>query len=469
MMYSGYFNIYDSLIIFFSFEFIYQMTCADELKIVKKPYSAGVKMIGTSPQGSYPRMKISPTNERLTLLRDYIEHYDRFISVTLKLDDFPEIASQKGYDVAEAGLSIISDAISLNLPTSLTVLRVDISTLFIVSASNIVDSREVMESRVKRAINIAMKGGRIARKSFAIFPDDCRNAEHLLVRMDALMPAQWEEANDTQVGSGVNFINEIKKGNIISYAQAVYKPSGKLRSVELLSRWKHEEIGIVPPSEFLEGIRTQGGTNELLKVLLNSAVSLQSKATSIHGGKLIVSLNINPLDLLDSRIRETLERFSNSNDVSFIELELIETDDFGEIKGFPDVIELINNYGYRIAIDDFGSKYAWINSLGDYVNTIKLDRMLTQRISKGSNTSKANMVVESIIKMAKKLEVDVIAEGVEDEQDYIQMSEKGVSGLQGYFLAAPCCIEYFLNNIVWEKDMGFSPMAYNDEVNLTKH
>jgi EAL domain-containing protein (putative c-di-GMP-specific phosphodiesterase class I) len=162
----------------------------------------------------------------------------------------------------------------------------------------------------------------------------------------------------------------------------------------------------------------------------------------------IVSVNINPINLMDANFRSVLEDFARDRNVSNIELELVESDDFDKFLGFNEVVRGLSKLGYRLAIDDFGSRYAWINSLGEHVSTIKLDRTLTQRISKGSNASRAEVVVRSIVSMAKSIDIEVIAEGIEDKEDFNMMKSFGVTCMQGYYFGTPLLPEQFIENHV---------------------
>lgn len=396
--------------------------------------------------GSFPQMPIKKASEQVTAIDDYKNIFDRFVAVTIKLDEFSSIASEKGYPFAEAALAMFCDNLNGLLIGTKSIYRVDIATIFLIVGCNVVDKREFIEQRIKHAINAAASGGGQVRCSFAVYPDDGRSCERLLLRMKATMPASWSKRNGNILMNGVNFKNEIANGNVLTYVQGVYDVNRNLRGVEMLARWKNSEVGIVPPSEFLEAIQSQNASIIFLELLLkNAKLILGMLQNSLHEN-VIISVNINPINLMDAEFRRTLESFANNNSVNNIELELVESDDFDKFIGFHEIVSSLANLGYRLAIDDFGSRYAWINSLGDHVSTIKLDRTLTQRISKGSNASRAEVVVRSIVSMAKSINVEVIAEGIEDKEDFNVMKTFGVTGMQGYYFGAPLLPEQFIEN-----------------------
>lgn len=395
---------------------------------------------------SYPQMPIKKASEQVTVVKDYMDLTDRFVAVTIKFDEFSEIATNKGYCVAEAALAMACDHINSLIITAKTIKRIDISTILLVVACNRIDQREIIEQRVKKVINSATNGGGRVRCAYALFPDDGNSADSILHRMKATMPASWSRESDKVIDNGVDFKKEIARGNILTYVQGIYYPNRDLRGVELLARWRHKDVGIVPPSTFLEGIQTQGAACLFLKLLLRNASKVLKEMKSICVHDLIVSINVNPINLMSAGFIEELTCFAKNNETSNIELELVETDDFDKLVGFNEVMASVRMLGYRLAIDDFGSRYAWINSLGDHVSTIKLDRTLTQRISKGSNTSRAELVVTSVVNMAKSMNLEVIAEGVEDKADFDVMNQCGVTALQGYFYGAPVPVDDFIKN-----------------------
>lgn len=397
--------------------------------------------------GSFPQMPIKKASEQVTAIDDYKNVFDRFVTVTIKLDEFASLASKKGFPFAEAALAMFCDNLNGLLIGSKSIYRIDISTIFVIVGCNVVDKREFIEQRIRNAINSAASGGGQARCSFAVYPDDGKSSESLLLRMKATMPASWSE-NGAVLMNGVNFKNEIANGNVLTYVQGVYDVNRNLRGVEMLARWKNSEVGIVPPSEFLEAIQSQNASVTFLGLLLNNAKLILGMLQERIKKDVIVSVNINPINLMDTNFRGALEDFAQNFNVSNIELELVESDDFGKFLGFNEVVRGLAKLGYRLAIDDFGSRYAWINSLGEHVSTIKLDRTLTQRISKGSNASRAEVVVRSIVSMANSINIEVIAEGIEDKEDFNIMKNFGVTGMQGYYFGTPLLPEQFIENHV---------------------
>lgn len=397
-------------------------------------------------------MPIKKAEDRIVVIDEYRELANRFVLVTIKLDDFATIATSQGYVVAEAALAMFNDNLYSSILGTKSIIRVDISTIVLALICNEIDSRELIESRIKKAIINATDRSQGVRLAFAVYPDDGDTSEKLLYRMKVTMPASWAQNKNKIMINGVNFKNEIKRGNILTYIQGIYSKERDLQGVELLSRWRSADVGIVPPSEFLEGILAQNAVTSFVNLLLNNAVDVFIELKTKLKKEIFVSINLNPSTLMNGDVISLFTNFAEKNDVSFIEIELVETDDFDRLVGFESVIQSLSKLGYKIAIDDFGSRYAWINSIGDSVNTLKLDRSLTQRISRGENTNKAALVVKSVVNMANELKLKVIAEGIEDLRDFDAMVDFGVTGLQGFFFGVPMTLNGFIENHIFQQE-----------------
>lgn len=427
-------------------------------------------LIESNMNGSFPQMPIEKASKQIEVLNDYMDLTDRFIAATIKFDEFSNIATEKGFAAAEAALAMASDHLNSRIITSKSIVRIDISTILLVVACNRVDQRQTIEKRIKGVIDSAISGGAKARSSYALYPDDGTCSDTLLHRMKVTMPAAWSIESQSVMVNGVDFKKEIENGNIQTYVQGVYYKDRSLRGVELLARWKADDVGVVSPSVFLDGIRTQQVSAIFLKLLLKKALEVQQNFSKLGQDELIVSININPLDLMAEAIINELTTFASIHDATSIELELVETDDFDKLVGFNQVMKHLSSLGYRLAIDDFGSRYAWINSLGEYVTTIKLDQSFTQRLAKGDNANKAELVVSSVVNMAKSMNLEVIAEGIEDKNDFDVMASKGVAAFQGYFYGAPVNLDEFLKNFRLEEENKevFKDILVSPEIPIEK-
>ncbi|MEG1304819.1 MAG: EAL domain-containing protein, partial [Oscillospiraceae bacterium] len=124
-----------------------------------------------------------------------------------------------------------------------------------------------------------------------------------------------------------------------------------------------------------------------------------------------------------------------------IELEIIENIVYADIDKLIAVLGALHNEGFRISIDDFGAGYSSLNVLKDLqVDTLKLDRFM---LSKSQGTNREKVVVANIIRMAKELDMSVVAEGVETRDQVLFLRECGCEQVQGYYYCEPIPADEF--------------------------
>jgi len=165
---------------------------------------------------------------------------------------------------------------------------------------------------------------------------------------------------------------------------------------------------------------------------------------AVEGRKpLIISVNMSRLHLKDQDFVTDLKSMIEKYDVKpeFIELELTESTFSDNMELVFDITRKLHNIGFRLSIDDFGSAYSSFNMLKDvFIDVVKIDR---EFFNETSNTSRGKMIVKSIVTMAKDLEMQTVAEGVETKEQVEFLSEIGCDLAQGFYYAKPMPIPDF--------------------------
>lgn len=220
---------------------------------------------------------------------------------------------------------------------------------------------------------------------------------------------------------------------------------GDIIGAEALSRWLHGEQGWVSPSEF---IPIAEESDLILKlgdwVLRSSFESLalwQNKGLPASFKHL--SLNISPKQLLQTSFIHNVEsQLQHSGaSASLIEIEITETILVEHKELVIGKLHKLRELGFNIAIDDFGTGYSSFSYLSKLpVSTIKIDQSFIKNLMEDD---KQQIIVASIISMAKALKLEVVAEGVETQAQLDFLIEKGCSQFQGYFVAKPLTIKAF--------------------------
>ena len=241
--------------------------------------------------------------------------------------------------------------------------------------------------------------------------------------------------------------NAMKKGLYAEEFSMVYQPqintiSGELFAVEALVRWHSETLGkTVSPVEFIPIAESNGlmfslGDNIIRQVF--SQVSQWNRERIVIAK---VSINISPLQLLAHRFYEDLMAKVHDFDISpkQIELEITETSLLKDPNSSIAILNKLSMSGFSIAIDDFGTGYSSL----EYLNTmplhkLKIDRSFVIDIDK---KAKSAVLVKTIIAMAKNLDLEVLAEGVENEAEASTLQALGCDKVQGYLYSKPLIAE----------------------------
>lgn len=221
------------------------------------------------------------------------------------------------------------------------------------------------------------------------------------------------------------------------YQPLVNSQSHEVEGVEALVRWEHPKLGLVRPDIFIPLAEQQGLINQLTDVVLQRALT---DLQPTHPNKpLHVGVNIPPSYLQEKHCVQTLKRYHNAmNDAGYhlcIEITERQALDESGIK----VLGALASEGVIIAIDDFGTGQTSLSLLNDApFNYLKIDKCFVDTI--GVDTVNAP-VLSTIIELGHKLNVTIVAEGVETEEQSELLSKHNVQLLQGYLFFKPLTLK----------------------------
>jgi diguanylate cyclase (GGDEF)-like protein len=219
----------------------------------------------------------------------------------------------------------------------------------------------------------------------------------------------------------------------------LYQPQisqGEIRSVEALVRWNHPVRGQISPAEFIPIAEETGLIDPLGFFTLRRAFEDSRRLPALDFAINVSAAQIRTPDFV-SRLAALAEE--TAIDPSRFELEITE----GLLLGDDPQIRLrltqIRRMGYRIALDDFGTGYSSLSYLQRYpITKIKIDQSFIRNLGE---RAEADAVVAAIVHLSQALNLEVIAEGVETEQQRVQLLAAGCSGLQGYLFGRPAPLE----------------------------
>ena len=252
----------------------------------------------------------------------------------------------------------------------------------------------------------------------------------------------------------------------LNYQPVIALDTGKIEGFEALIRWNHPKKGFISPAKFIP-IAEQ--TNLILPLgmwILNSACLQIRQWQDLLQGKNLdftVSINISGkqfeqedfIDQLDRIIAET------GIEIKHLKLEITETLLMNNTENADRVFNQLRQRNIQLAIDDFGTGYSSLSYLDRFpVDTLKVDRSFVSRLNKANQTS---TIVKATLDLAHNLGFDVVAEGVETQQQAQQLREWGCEFAQGYFYAKPldreAAWQFLLRNLEITNRLGTELVA----------
>lgn len=219
--------------------------------------------------------------------------------------------------------------------------------------------------------------------------------------------------------------------------------TGSITGVEILSRWNHPELGELSPLEFIQ-VAEQSSTIVALTTHLLNEVFTQLKDWQLRfGWNLKTAINMTPSLLANPEFFKDffalIDRYEIKSEL--IEIEITEQAELTYSDCTLENLQLCKSKGISIAIDDFGTGFSMIAYLTQFpINKIKLDKLFVQKIGEDK---KSEAVLTSLIHLAKSIECELLAEGVERVEEVAFLKKHDCIHFQGYYFDKPLTVENF--------------------------
>lgn len=242
----------------------------------------------------------------------------------------------------------------------------------------------------------------------------------------------------------------LEKGWIRLYYQPVVRAlSRTLAGYEALARWQDPVRGLISPAAFIPALEEIHAIHKLDLYMVDQICSLYGPRNNLGFPTVPISFNLSRLDFFDCDIHAEISRRVDRAGVPHgnLAIEITESVFVQDMSVIAPILDQFRQDGYSLWMDDFGSGYSSLNVLKDYAfDTIKLDMEFLRRFS-----DRAKVIVESVIRMAKDLNIQTLAEGVETEAQAEFLRSIGCSLLQGFLFSKP--FEMTREKVV-QKDLG---------------
>lgn len=244
----------------------------------------------------------------------------------------------------------------------------------------------------------------------------------------------------------INTMEEsLLRGDFLVYLQPkVEIESGRLIGAEALIRWKHPEFGMVPPDHFIP-VFEKNGFIYALDLYVWRRVCAMLRDWKTKGLRLVpVSVNVSRADLYHENLPEILGNMIREYrlEPGQLHLEITESAYVRDFTQLINVIERLTQSGFMIEMDDFGSGYSTLYTLSEMpLDVMKLDLKF---LIEGKNQIRRQKIMRTVINLARELQLQVIAEGVETEEQALLLKNMGCRYAQGYLYGKPMPEEEFV-------------------------
>ncbi len=381
----------------------------------------------------------------------------------LDLDHFKDINDTLGHSIGDALLIELANRLRLVLRSEDTVTRLGGDEFILLLPG--VDAPGAA-SVAQKLLDAIAQSYRIehydliltASIGIAVYPGDGEDLEALSKSADIAMYRSKQEGRqcyrfftaEMQARSERNLqlVNALhyalERGQLhVLYQPQVAMRNGGIIGAEALLRWRHPELGMVSPAEFIPIAESSGLILPIGEWVLRSAVR-QAKAWIGDGHPpLIMAVNLSAVQFRQPDLPELITRILDEEGLppEYLELELTESVAMHNPQSVIAVMNNLHERGVRMSIDDFGTGYSSLSYLKKFkVYKLKIDQSFVRDIS---SDPEDKAIVSAIISLAKGLGLQTIAEGVETAGQLTFLSEQGCDEMQGYLFSKPVAVEQF--------------------------
>ncbi len=292
----------------------------------------------------------------------------------------------------------------------------------------------------------------------AIFPEHGKDVDTIMQRANvALFAAKQSNQQytiyssdlDKQSPHRITMMGELRQAIendelVLYYQPKIDLHTRRISGVEALVRWQHSEHGFLPPDEFIP-MAERTGLIKLLSIWVLKHALNQAEKWHKKNLKLNIAINLSPSTFLDSDLPDLIIGMLSLYDIpaEYIILEITESSMIKDPDLAMEILDRLTQKGLKISIDDFGTGYSSLAYLKKLpVSEIKIDKSFVSDMVKNDNDA---VIVKSIIDLGHNLSLNVVAEGVEDQETVARLKSLGCDVLQGYYFSRPLSNKDFLN------------------------
>jgi diguanylate cyclase (GGDEF)-like protein/PAS domain S-box-containing protein len=398
--------------------------------------------------------------DRLQQAMHFADRYDRWATIAVvDIDNFKLVNDSLGHGAGDELLKIVARRVVDCVRPTDTVVRLGANefAILLVDQPKDVDLVAATLQNVRAAIGAPTEiSGHALQITSSIglanYPKDGGDVETLLANAGSAMYRAKELGRDNfqfytpeqnvKVHEKFLLQEELRKALRREEFLLLYQPqvdlrSGRIFAVEALIRWRHPELGLVPPDKFIPAAEESGLIVPIGDWALRAALK-QNKAWQQAGlAPIVVSVNVSARQFKERDwVSRVMEGLSESGlDAKYLELELTESLIMQDVGQAIATMKELQGLGVQLSIDDFGTGYSSLSALKSFpVARLKIDKSFVRDLPHDEND---RAVATAVISLGQKLNLRVIAEGVETDAQLAFLRDNNCDEMQGYLFSRP--------------------------------
>jgi diguanylate cyclase (GGDEF)-like protein len=383
---------------------------------------------------------------------------ERTVLMFIDLDNFKSVNDTLGHDIGDELLRLVSRRLAETLRFGDVISRIG-GDEFAIILENVrqvsVASMLAEKCLAKLADPIRIHGHDIhigASIGISVYPDDATDMQALLKYADTAMyyaknggknawrmftPSMQDDAHKRFTLDN-NLRRALERDEfVLHYQPQVDIRSGAIVGVEALVRWVHPELGLVSPTDFIPLAEETGTIVPIGEWVLREACR-DLKHWRDQGHRLRVAVNLSGRQLKESGlVASVLGLLKGAGvDPSWVELELTESMLMDASSEILERLHALTSAGIQLAIDDFGTGYSSMSYLKSFpVRALKVDRSFVRGLPHNAEDA---AITRAIVAMARSLKMEVVAEGIETQEQHDFLRANDCDKTQGYLYGRPC-------------------------------
>jgi len=391
-----------------------------------------------------------------TCLERYQETRTRFAVMLIDLNRFKEINDTLGHAVGDQVIIEVAGRILNSVPRSATVARLGGDEFAVLlpeadKAKATLVAENILHNLIPHVViddyRLSIQGS----NGVVLCPDDGTSTQQLMRHADIAMyhakqmskPFSFYDSSfEEHIYNQLNLTSDLRHAIDSSELEFYFQPkvnlrSGEITGAESLARWQHPELGFISPEVFIPVAEQAGMINQLTDSALKTSLRNLSMWRE-HNPGMSIAVNISARNLLNENLPQQLQFLLGKYNIQpeNLTLEITESSIMLDPEKSKQLINDLATRGIRISVDDFGTGYSSLAYLKQLtVHELKIDRTFVMNLL---NSQDDQIIVQSTINLAHDLNIDVVAEGIENQETYELLAGYGCDYAQGYHICKPC-------------------------------